>query len=136
MKLIELAQRAEKRDLTDQYALSDYFDAIRLLESEDFEAAHRMAKTARNAAAIGARTQFSSGMMDIYRRCLLFDAPHEFDAYCQYLEWNRPSDKKFYMPRRKQLKTLASALQELAERKIELCGRKSLGIFMKISGLF
>ncbi len=137
MKLIELAQRAEKRDLTDKYALSDFFDTIRLLEAEDFDAAHKMAKTARNAAAVGAKSQFSSDMMELYRKCLLFDAPHEFDAYCQYLEWNRPSEKKFYMPRRKQLKTLSVALQELAERKIELLaislppgvGKSTLGLF-------
>ena len=137
MELIEMAKIASLRDLSDASALSDFFDVIRLLEVEDFDTAHKMAKKARNAAAVGAKTQFSSDMMDIYRKCLLFDAPHEFDAYCQYIEWNRPSDKKFYMPRRKQLKTLASALQELAERKIELLaislppgvGKTTLGLF-------
>ena len=56
----------------------------------------------------------------IYRDTLLFDAPFDFDCFCRYIEWDREEDKKFYMPRRKQLLPLARALQRLEERKIRL----------------
>ena len=59
-------------------------------------------------------------MMRLYRDTLLFDAPFDFDCFCRYIEWDRQEDKKFYLPRRKQLLPLAQALQRLEERKIHL----------------
>ena len=56
----------------------------------------------------------------MYRDSLLFDAPFDFDCFCRYIEWDREEDKKFYMPRRKQLLPLARALQRLEERKTHL----------------
>ena len=45
-----------------------------------------------------------------------------FDSYLIYLEWNRPATKKFYLPRRKVLKTLVQDLQDLADHKITFLG--------------
>ena len=59
-------------------------------------------------------------LLRIYRDTLLFDAPFDFDCFCRYIEWDREPDKRFYMPRRKQLLPLAQALQRLEERKIHL----------------
>ena len=59
-------------------------------------------------------------LLRIYRDSLLFDAPFDFDCFCRYIEWDREEDKKFYMPRRKQLLPLVQALQRLEERKIHL----------------
>ncbi len=59
-------------------------------------------------------------LLKVYRDTLLFDAPFDFDCFCRYIEWDREEDKKFYMPRRKQLLPLARALQRLEERKIHL----------------
>ena len=59
-------------------------------------------------------------LMRLYRDALLFDAPWDFDCFCRYIEWDREEDKKFYMPRRKQLLPLAQALQRLEERKTKL----------------
>lgn len=59
-------------------------------------------------------------LLRLYRDVLLFDAPYDFDCFCRYIEWDREEDKKFYMPRRKQLLPLARALQRLEERKIRL----------------
>ena len=61
-----------------------------------------------------------SKVLRIYQDTLLFDAPWDFDCFCRYIEWDREEDKKFYMPRRKQLLPLARALQRLEERKIRL----------------
>ena len=56
----------------------------------------------------------------IYKKTLLFAAPVDFDSYCQYLEWNREPSKRFYLPRRRQLKQVADALNELADGKLDL----------------
>ena len=73
----------------------------------------------------------------LYQKTLLMAAPVDFDSYCQYLEWNREASKRFYLPRRKQLKIVADALQELAEGKLDVLaismppgvGKTTLAIF-------
>lgn len=120
MTIKDLAKRAESRDLTDIGALSDYFEVLRLLEKEEFESAHKMVKTVRRIAAEEAKKQGSSRHLDLYYRSLLFDAPYDFDAHCIYIEKNRDPDKKFYLPRRKQLRIVSKALQRLADRELEL----------------
>ena len=59
-------------------------------------------------------------LYNLYRDTLLFDAPYDFDCFCRYIEWEREPDKRFYLPRRKQLLPLAMALQRLEERKTRL----------------
>ncbi len=51
----------------------------------------------------------------LHKRVLLAAAPHDFDSYLLYVEWNREPDKKFYPPRRKALKRVVDAMQELAD---------------------
>ena len=62
----------------------------------------------------------ADNMLDLYYKTHLFDAPHFFDSFCIYIEKDRAPEKQFYLPRRKQLKLVADALQDLEERKIEL----------------
>ena len=120
MDIRELAQKAMKRDLSDSSALSDAFEVVRLLEKEDFDNAHTLNKEIRKLSARYAREQGSSKIFEIYKKALLFDAPYDFDAHCMYIEWNRPTDKRFYLPRRKQLRKVASFLQDLADKKLDL----------------
>ena len=73
----------------------------------------------------------------LYKKTLLMAAPVDFDSYCQYLEFVREPGKRFYLPRRKQLKPVADALQELAEGKLDVLaismppgvGKTTLAIF-------
>jgi predicted phage terminase large subunit-like protein len=73
----------------------------------------------------------------LHKRVCLAAAPHDFDSYLLYIEWNRPPDKKFYPPRRKVLKQVVDALQELADDKLDLLsislppgtGKTTLAIF-------
>lgn len=132
-----MARRAFARDLTDSHAANDALNVLRLLEEEDFEEAHRLNKRLRVITSKEAVKQRSTGMLDLSKLTLLFDAKYDFDAFCRYLEWDREPSKKFYMPRRKQLKPLADAMQELAEGKLELLaislppgvGKSTLAIF-------
>ena len=60
-------------------------------------------------------------VMEIHKRVLLLAAQNNhFDSYLQYLEFNRSPDKRFYLPRRKVLKPIVSAFQEVADGKLDL----------------
>ena len=138
----KLIQTLIARD--DPQSVSDAFDVVRELELADsitvedgkrrenrtvvyddanFRAAHDFSKQIRAAAnrmiADGVEVE---KMYDLYYRTHLFDAPHFFDSFCIYIEKNRPVEKQFYLPRRKQLLPCAEALQELEEGKLELLG--------------
>ena len=83
------------------------------------------------------RPEHAEQYRQLYKKTLLMAAPTDFDSYCQYLEWNREASKRFYLPRRKQLKPVAEALQELADGKLEVLaismppgvGKTTLAIF-------
>lgn len=43
----------------------------------------------------------------------------DFDSYLLALEWNRKPEERFYSPRRKQLKQIVDAIQEMADGKLD-----------------
>lgn len=122
----------------DPNALEDAFALVRELEREDsyvghekfsenekrfydegnFNKAHEYSKLIRSESAKLVREKGYEDMLDLNKRTLLFDAPWDFDCAFRYAEWNRPIDKRFYEPRRRQLLPIARALQRLEERKI------------------
>lgn len=73
----------------------------------------------------------------LHKKVLLAAAPYDFDSFLLYVEWNREPSKKFYAPRRKVLKQVVDALQELADDKLDLLaismppgtGKSTLAIF-------
>lgn len=94
----------------------------------------------RNATLIAKEKgayDFFAPSFDLNKRILCWEATESFDSYMLYMEINRPRDKQFYLPRRKQLKPLADAMQELYEHKIELLaislppgtGKSTLALF-------
>lgn len=72
--------------------------------------------------ALGLMRDGSQKAYDLYWKTHLFDALVELDSFILYTEHNRPSDKQFYLPRRKQLKPLVDALQRLENRELEILG--------------
>lgn len=125
-------------------SVSDAFDIARELESVDsvrvdgmgkrdhgttvydpnnFSRAHEYSKQIRQAANAMVRAGVDAdNMLDLYYKTHLFDAPHFFDSFCIYIEKDRAPEKQFYLPRRKQLKPCADALQDLEDGKLELLG--------------
>ena len=73
----------------------------------------------------------------LHKKVLLAAAPHDFHSFLLYIEWNREPSKKFYPPRRKVLRQVVDALQELADDKLDLLaismppgsGKTTLAIF-------
>lgn len=102
-----------ERDLE---ALSDCFSLC--VETED----HGMNKQVRRLANQFIRSEGSAKALELYWKTHLFDAKDSFDSFIIYMEHKRDVEKQFYLPRRKQLKPLVDALQELEERKLELLG--------------
>lgn len=85
----------------------------------------------------GASSAVLERLNGVYRQSLLLDAKVDFDAYCRYIESGRAPEKQFYLPRRKQLKPLADAMQDLMDDKLDLLtiscppgvGKTTLAIF-------
>ena len=122
--------------------LNDALEMVRLLESEgaerimtrtgqydyteyntaNFKAARKYSLEIRRIATKAVKEEGNADMLDIVRRTLLFDAPHNFDCYCRYLEWNRDPRNKFYEPRRAQLLPVVQALQELEDDELDIVG--------------
>ena len=118
--LIEKIFAKIKRDPDDVEGYQDLFDCCRNLESKDFDLAHKTNKKLRAKLA----TQISKGvnvteLFGVYKKTLLFDAPYYFDEYLLYLEINRPPKQRFYQPRRKIMKVLVDAIQELVDDKLD-----------------
>ena len=60
-----------------------------------------------------------SAFEDLQKRVLTRVAPYDFDSYLIALEWNREPEERFYLPRRRTMKPLADAIQDLAEDKLD-----------------
>ena len=94
-----------------------------IYDEENFALAHEFSKKIRAAANKMMRDGVDvEHMHDLYYRTHLFDAPHFFDSFCIYIERDRQPEKRFYLPRRKQLLPCVEALQDLEDGKIELLG--------------
>ena len=76
-------------------------------------------------------------MYSLHKKVWLTAAPHHFESFLLYIESNREPAKKFYPPRRKVLKQVVDALQELEDDKLDLLaislppgsGKTTLAIF-------
>ena len=89
------------------------------------------------AIANGKSESYIKDIFALHKRVLLAAAPEHFESYLLYVEWNREPDKKFYPPRRKVLKQVVDALQELEDDELDLLaislppgsGKTTLAIF-------
>lgn len=137
MDIWKLTEKAFKRNLTDVGALREAFNCCRVLADDDIAAARNYMQQVRSLSKKYAKEQRNAQMLELYKNSLLFLAPYDFDAFAIYIEWNREPAKRFYAPRRKQLKPLTDALQDLADNKLDLLtismppgtGKTTLAIF-------
>ena len=96
-------------------------DARAAVKTEGFKRVHELNRELRSECGKMARDG-EWRAAELYRKSLLFDAPYDLDAYCMYLEWDRPYENKFYEPRRKQLIPLVKEIQRLADDEIDVLG--------------
>lgn len=143
--IIDSIKAYAKQNPTEAQVYEDWFQAVvnlrdALPQDKRFDAYKYSGELRSVCAAMMGKMKTSedvSKVYDIIGRTYLFEAKDVFDSYCIYLEWNRAPEKKFYQPRRKVLKTVANALQDLADDRLDLlaismppgCGKTALAIF-------
>lgn len=104
----------------DNGAYSDLFSLCREWETEDFSAAHKVNK---ELLALSAEQVVRGGGAKFYeqwRRCLLFEAPHDFDSFMTYIELDRKPEKRFYAPRKHYLRPMVQGFQDVLDGKLRL----------------
>lgn len=141
-KLIDKGGKSELKDAMVLVKALEKEDAIildgQLCRSYDkSKLAHEFSMDIRNKSMEKFKKTFKTEFLEVYKDALTFDSPYDFDAFCMRLEWDRPKDKKFYMPRRKQLKPLAKYLEDLEYGRLDLLaistppgvGKSTLALF-------
>lgn len=104
----------------DNGAYSDLFSLCREWEIKDFSAAH---KANKELLALSADQVVRGGGAKFYeqwRRCLLFEAPHDFDSFMTYIELDRKPEKRFYAPRKHYLRPMVQGFQDVLDGKLRL----------------
>lgn len=143
--IIDSIKAYAKQNPTEAQVYEDWFQAVvnlrdALPQDKRFDAYKYSGELRSVCAAMMGKMKTGEDVAKVYdiiSRTYLFEAKDVFDSYCIYLEWNRSPEKKFYQPRRKVLRTVANALQDLADDRLDLlaismppgCGKTALAIF-------
>lgn len=130
--ILEIKSRLEQKP--EFQLMSDMFELLRLVKNK--QEAYPLNAWVRELAY----TEAMSGSVDaynLYKKTLLFDAYDNFDSYLLYVEFDRKPEKRFYLPRRKQLKPIVDDLQALEDGELDFLsistppriGKSTLGCF-------
>ena len=113
-------QATVKKEPLNYGAYDDLFSVCREIEPGNFALAHDTNKWLKRRIGWAiARTDNVSDFFHLYKRSLLFDAVYEFDSYLLYVEVNRPPEQRFYQPRRRIMKQLVDAVQQLTDDELD-----------------
>lgn len=104
----------------DNGAYSDLFSLCREWETEDFSAAHKVNKELLALSADQVVRGGGAKFYEQWRRCLLFEAPHDFDSFMTYIELDRKPEKRFYAPRKHYLRPMVQGFQDVLDGKLHL----------------
>lgn len=142
-KMKNSIDRAILKSPLDVAAYDDKFALCRDYEGAEFRLAHEWNQALQEEIRAGLKLavdtrdfKTAEEFDNLLFRSLLFCAPHYFDAYLQAVEYGKPLDKKFYLPRRHYLKRYVEGYQEVLEGKLDFlsismpkrCGKSQLGI--------
>ena len=130
---------AMERRPSDVSAYEDLLSLCMNWAGNDFAAAHRESKQLRDKCAEMMEKVPAEAIGKFYtlwRRCLLFDAPYDFDSYLTYIELDRKLEKRFYQPRKHYLKRYVDAYQKILDGGLDFlsismpkrAGKSQLGI--------
>lgn len=142
-KMKSSIDRAILKNPLDVAAYDDKFALCRDYEGAEFRLAHEWNQVLQEEIRAGLKLavdtrdfKTAEEFDNLLFRSLLFCAPHYFDAYLQAVEYGKPLDKKFYLPRRHYLRRYVEGYQEVLEGKLDFlsismpkrCGKSQLGI--------
>ena len=115
--------RVIERRPQDAGAYADLLQLCRTWGEEDFAVAHRVNAELRELCAKRLRVndpKDAEMFYKVWRESLLFDAPHNFDAFMRYIELDRKPEKRFYAPRAHYLKPMVQGFQDVLDGKLRL----------------
>lgn len=124
-KIIEKLREKVSNNPQDYQAVEDLFEMIRIYENENPKEAHALNREVKSVTAVQVKSirknvSLSEKLYLLHKWSLLFDAPIDFDAYLQYIEFDREPSKKFYLPRRKIIRPIGDSLQQIEDGKLDL----------------
>ena len=126
--LLKIAEKIKKAP-SDLQAREDLYQVAERVKNEDPELGMRYLKELSQdltdrvpEAARSGELELARDMMSLHRRTLKALAQDDFDSYMLFVEWDREPRKKFYVPRRKVLKPVVDALQDLADDRLDILG--------------
>lgn len=142
LKVIEKLRKIVSDRPSEFQAVEDLFEMIRIYESENSKLAHALNREVRSITAAQVKNNknpvnISEKFYWLHKRSLLFDALIDFDAYLQYVEFDREPSKRFYLPRRRIIRPIVDSLQQIEDDELDLLaisqppgtGKSTLGIF-------
>lgn len=125
-KMKSSIDRAILKSPLDVAAYDDKFALCRDYEGAEFQLAHEWNQVLQEEIRAGLKLavdtrdfKTAEEFDNLLFRSLLFCAPHYFDAYLQAVEYGKPLDKKFYLPRRHYLRRYVEGYQEVLEGKLD-----------------
>lgn len=98
----------------------DALSYIRNLGGVNVELAHGLRARIEKGMRDNRGTSFMGDLFRVYKLTLCYTAPECFEDYMVYVEIDRPYEKQFYMPRRRYLRPLIQAYQDVADGKLKL----------------
>lgn len=111
-----------KRQPGDYQAYEDLFSVCRNEKDNDLQEALTLSTQLRSLCEKNiphTSGNVAASLIGLVNRTLLFEAPHLFDSYMLYLEINRKPSERFYKPRRKKLKMVVDAIQDLVDDRLD-----------------
>lgn len=145
----KLISRIEHHIETHPGDVSAYIDLLDLFQMQmrEEKAERRTPWNERNRALRGriiretgrhTNGETLAGFVRAQKKSLLMDAPVDFDAYMQYVEFERDPQRRFYLPRRAVMRPVVADMQSLMDGDLDLLsismppgtGKSTLGIFL------
>lgn len=125
LKVIEKLRKIVSDKPSEFQAVEDLFEMIRIYENENPKAAHALNREVRSITAAQVKNNknpvnISEKFYWLHKRSLLFDALIDFDAYLQYVEFDREPSKRFYLPRRRIIRPIVDSLQQIEDDELDL----------------
>lgn len=111
-----------QKDLSDIKYASALLDMAISEKTDDLSFALEQAKKVQKIAAKQSHEKGRVDFASLYWKATLMRAPYVFEDFLYYMEKDRVPRKRFYMPRRRTLKTVVDDLQDLEDGKLDFYG--------------
>ena len=123
----KISEKIKKGDIFDYRPYEDMYGIAREIQKSDVPNGTALLKWLsetiyeRMAILVGKDLDLGRKMLGLHRRVLKAAAQGgDFDSFLLFLEFNRAPEKKFYPPRRRVLRPIVQAFQDVNDGKLDL----------------